>query len=203
MRSPDYRLAAHGNYFRHGPEDIDYVESRDGHVQGQVIVAARGVRNCYDMDDFIRAETGSGNSLVKRVMQEWKPSNAATAVRARFSTWSHIRLAADCPSSGNDSSCTTAPAGRMQVVLPQAYHPFWNAPGCDTYSSMHRPFIVDCPVSRMREGPIELDFRDTTSDVAPRISTRTWKSSLLPPPPLTLLCFAIGIRIRGRPSTWP
>jgi hypothetical protein len=49
------------------------------------------------------------------------------------------------------------------VVLRQAYHPFWNAPGCDTYSSLSGNLIVDCPASRMREAPIELDFRDATS----------------------------------------
>jgi hypothetical protein len=150
------------------------------------------------MDDFIRAETGSGKNLVMRVMQEWKPSNAATTIHARFSTWSHISLAADCPLSGPDSSCLTSPAGRMQVVLRQAYHPLWNAPGCDTYSSIHGNLIVDCPVSRMREGPIELDFRDATSDVAARISTTTWKSWLYATASMMLLWFVIGIRICGR-----
>jgi hypothetical protein len=148
------------------------------------------------MDDFIRAEGGSGNNLVKREMHEWKPLEAATAVHARFSTWSHIRLAADCPLPGN-SSCATPPAGRMQVVLRQAYHPFWNAPGCDTYSSLGGNLIVDCPASRMREGAIELDFRDATSDFAARISTTTWKSWLLATPSMLLLWFVIGIRIRG------
>jgi hypothetical protein len=57
-------------------EDIDYVAIQDNHLQGQVITPTRGVSDCYDMDDFIRAETGSGNQLVMRVMQEWKPANA-------------------------------------------------------------------------------------------------------------------------------
>ena len=192
MHSPHYRLASHGNHFRHGPEDIDYVAIQDDHLQGQVIAPTRGVSNCYDMDDFIRAETGSGKNLVMRVMQEWKPSDAATAVHARFSTWSHIRLAAD----------TASPVGRMQVVLRQAYHPLWNAAGCDTYSSLHGNLIVDCPVSRLREGPIELDFRDSTSDFAARISTTTWKSWLLATASMMLLWFAIGIRIHGRVGLW-
>jgi hypothetical protein len=202
LHSPHYRLAPHGDYFRHGPEDIDYVAIKDNHLQGQVIAPTRGVSNCYDMDDFIRPETGSGNNLIKRVMQEWKPLNAATAVHARFSTWSHIRLAVDCPLSGHDSSCLTSPAGRMQVVLRQAYHPLWNAPGCDTYSSMHGNLIVDCPASRVREGTIELDFRDATSDFAARISTTTWKSWLLATASMMLLWFVIGMRIRGRLSLW-
>src|SRR5260370_11658366 len=152
------------------------------------------------MDDFRSGERGYGNNRVKRVMQEWKPLEAATVVHARFSTWSHIRLAADCPLSGSDSSCATSPTGRMQVVLRQAYHPLWNAPGCDTYSSMRGNLIVDCPASRMREGAIELDFRDATSDFAARISTTTWKFWLLATASMMLLWFVIGIRIRGRLS---
>jgi len=198
LHSPHFTLASHRDYFRHGPEDIDYVAIQDNHLQGQVIAPTRGVSNCYDMDDFIRAETGSGNDLVMRVMQEGKPSHAPTPIHARFSTWSHIRLAADCPSSGEDSSCPASPTARMQVVLRQAYHPFWNAPGCDTYSSRHGNLIVDCPASRMRAGTIELDFRDATSDVAARISTTTWKSWLLATATIMLSWFAIGMRIRGR-----
>lgn len=198
LHTPHYKLAAHGNYFRHGLEDIDYVAIKDDDLQGQVIAPTRGVSDCYDMDDFIRAETGSGNNLVMRVMQEWKPSNAATAVHARFSTWSHIRLAVDCPSSGADPSCATSPAGRMQVVLRQAYHPLWNAAGCDTYASMRGNLIVDCPSSRVREGAIELDFRDATSDLAARISMTAWKSWFLAAVSMMLLWFAAGIRFRGR-----
>ncbi len=200
LHSPHYKLTSHGNYFRHGPEDIDYVAIQDNHLQGQVIAPTRGVSNCYDMDDFIRAETGSGNNLVMRVMQEWKPSHAPTAIYARFSTWSHIRLAADCPSSDEDSSCPASPAARVQVVLRQAYHPLWSAPGCDTYSSTHGNLIVDCPASRVREGAIELDFRDATSDFAARISTTTWKSWLLATVTMMLLWFAIGMRVAAAPE---
>jgi len=88
-----------------------------------------------------------------------------------------------------------------RVVLRQAYHPLWNAPGWDTYSSMHGNLIVDCPASRVREGAIELDFRDATSDFAARISTTTWKSWLLATPTMMLLWFAIGMGIRG-PWIW-
>src|SRR6202011_5367680 len=109
-----------------------------------------------------------------------------------------IRLAVDCPSSGADPSCVTSPAGRMQVVLRQAYHPLWNAPGCDTYAGMRGNLIVDCPASRVREGAIELDFRDATSDFAARISTTSWKSWLLATASMMLLWFVAGIRFRGR-----
>jgi hypothetical protein len=198
LHTPHYRLASHGNYFRHGLEDIDYVAIKDDGLQGQVIAPTRGVSDCYDMDDFIRAETGSGKNLVMRVMQEWKSSDAPTTVHARFSTWSHIRLAVDCPLYGSGTSCATSPAGRMQVVLRQAYHPLWNAPGCDTYAGMRGNLIVDCPASRVREGAIELDFRDATSDLAARISMTAWKFWFLAAVPTMLLWFVAGVRFRGR-----
>jgi hypothetical protein len=90
----------------------------------------------------------------------------------------------------------------MQVVLRQAYHPLWSAPGCGTYSITRGNLIVDCPASRLREGAIELDFRDATSDFAARISTTTWKSWLLATASMMLLWFAIGMRIHGRLRIW-
>jgi hypothetical protein len=196
--SPHYRLAAHGNYFRHGSEDIDYVAIRDDRLQGQVIAPTRGVSDCYDMDDFIRAETGSGSRLVMRVMQEGKPSTAAPLIHARFATWSHIRLAVDCPVSGTDPFCAASPSGRMQMVLRQAYHPLWRAPGCDTYAGRRGNLIVDCPAAQVRGGAIELKFRDATSDYAAHISTTSWKSWLVAVASMLLLWFVAGVRLRGR-----
>jgi hypothetical protein len=198
LHSPQYQLASLGNHFRHGPEDIEYVSIQDDELQGQILAPTRGVRNCYDMDDFIRAETDSGNDLVKRVMQEWKPLDAVTGVHARFSTWSHIRLVADCPVSGNDPFCAVFPAARMQVVLRQAYHPLWKAPGCETYATTSGNLIVDCPASRVRDGPIELEFRDPTSDLAARISTASWKTWLLATTSMMLLSAIGAIGVRGR-----
>jgi len=58
--------------------------------------------------------------------------------------------------------------------------------------------IVDCPASRVREGAIELDFRDATSDLAAHISTTAWKAWLLTAASMTLLWFVAGIRLRAR-----
>jgi hypothetical protein len=197
LHSPHYRPASHENFFRYGPEDIDYVAIEDHHLQGQVMTPARGISDCYDMDDFIRAETGSGNHLVMRVMQDWKPSNAPLIAHAGFASWSHIRLTVDCPLSGNDASCAT-PFGRMQVVLRQAYHPLWKAPGCDTYAGMRGNLIVDCPASRAHEGAIELDFRDATSNLGARTSMASWKFWLSSTASMMLLWSITGSRLRGR-----
>jgi hypothetical protein len=195
--SPTYRLAQYGNHFRHGPEDIDYVAIKNNYFQGQVIAPTRGVSDCYDMDDFIRAETGPGNHLLMRLMQDWKPTGAASIVQAGFSTWSHIRLAVDCPLSGDGASCAAPAGGRMQLVLRQAYHPLWSAPGCDTYASVHGNLVVDCPSSRLHDGAIELDFRDATSDLAARVSVRAWQSWLVATGCMVLLWSGAAIRFRG------
>jgi hypothetical protein len=197
LHSPHYRSALRDNYFRHGPEDIEYVAIQDSRQQGELMAPTRGVSDCYDMDDFRRAEIGSGKDLVMRVMQEGTPWNPLANVHAQFSTWSHIRLEVECPSN-TDSSCLTSPTARMQVTLRQAYHPLWKTPGCDTYAGASGNLIVDCPASRVRDGAIELDFRDTTSDFAARISTTTWKSWLLATGTLMLIWLGTRIRIRGR-----
>ena len=92
----------------------------------------------------------------------------------------------------------TSPAGRTQVVLRQAYHPLWKAPGYETYATTRGNLVVDCPASRVREGAIELDFRDATSDFAALISAASWKSCLSVTALMFLLWAVTGIRFRGR-----
>lgn len=92
----------------------------------------------------------------------------------------------------------TSLAGRTQVVLRQAYHPLWKAPGCETYATARGNLAVDCPAARVREGAIELDFRDATSDFAALISAASWKVWLSGTALMVLLRTVTGIRFRGR-----
>ena len=188
LHTPRYRAAAPGDYFRRGPETIEYVATQDRYLQGELMAPTRGVSDCYDMDDFTHADIGPGNALIKRVLQDGKPVVTPLTMRATFSTWSHIRLGIDCRSE-SAASCMGAPAARMQMVLRQAFHPLWKAPGCTTTASVLGNMIVDCPVARLREGPIELKFDDTTSDYAAHISTTAWKIWLLLIGFLLLICY--------------
>lgn len=176
--SPHYRSFASADYFRHGPENIDYITIDESHLQGEYIAPTRGVSNCYDMDDFTRADVGSGNPLVKRVLQDGKSPPSTMAVQARFSAWSDIHLKISCSSEGA-MSCLGLPQSRVQVELAQAYHPLWRANGCSTYAGVHESLIVDCPSDRVRRGSIVLTFRDTTSDLAAAVSTTAWKAWFL------------------------
>jgi hypothetical protein len=192
LHSPRYQPVAQSSYFTRGPETIEYVAMRGKHQQGEFLAPTRGVSNCYDMDDFTRAENTPGASLVKRVMQDGR-SLRLPAVHAQFTSWSHVRLGIACPSH-NDSSCMSAGSGRVQLVLRQAYHPFWNAPDCDTYASPHGNLVVDCPASRINRGAVELNFDDAMSDFAARISTTSWDLWLLVTGPLALFLFVTKVR---------
>jgi hypothetical protein len=159
LHSPRFRSVVPGDYFRHGDENIDYVAIQEDGLQGELIAPTRAVSNCYDMDDFRRVDITPGGYLVQQVTLNSPQPGPAPAMHAQFSTWSHIHMGIDCSTTA-DSSCSGVNSARTQVTLQQAYHALWKAPGCDTYSGVRGNLIVDCPASRLREGPIELQFDD-------------------------------------------
>jgi hypothetical protein len=175
IKSATYREVSSHDYFESGPEVIDYVAIAGTRLQGGVVSPARGVCDCYDMDDFVRAETGPGSDLIMGVMRDGTSASRPPALRAVFSSWSQIELHADCESYGA-SSCDFAPATRLQIILKQAYHANWQADGCLTQVSPRGNLTLDCPAARLLTSPIELVFRDATSDWAARISLLMWKT---------------------------
>jgi hypothetical protein len=200
LYSPHYRSVVPGDYFRHGDENIDYVAIQEDRLQGELIAPTRAVSNCYDMDDFRRADITPGGPLVQQVTLNSPQPGPAPTMHAQFSTWSHIHLGIDCPTTAH-LSCSSVNSARTQVTLQQAYHALWKAPGCDTYSGARGNLIVDCPASRLSEGPIELQFDDPTSDLAAIISMRAWKYWLLISALLILALAASGVRVG--PGRWP
>jgi hypothetical protein len=175
IHSATYREVASHDYFESGPEVIDYVAIAGARLQGAVVSPARGVCDCYDMDDFVRAETGPGSDLIMGVMRDGKSANRLPALRAVFSSWSQIELHADCESAGA-LTCDFPPAARIQIILKQAYHTNWRADGCLTQVAPHGNLTLDCPAARLLASPIELVFHDATSDWAARISLLMWKT---------------------------
>jgi hypothetical protein len=200
FHSPPYRSAQQREYFKHGPEVIEYVAVAEKHLQGELIAPTRGVCDCYDMDDFTRADIEPGHSLIMGMARDGQPLPALTPLQARFAAWSHIRLSTECQSS-SDVPCVASAPARMQVTLRQAYHPNWKAAGCEVHGSQHGNLIVDCPVSRLHDGPVELVFDDTLSDLAARVSLMTWKIWLCTAATLLLICFIESGRAR-RPPEW-
>ena len=184
--SPIYRDAQTDDYFANGPEAIDYVVAA-ARFQGEVVSPTSGVCDCYDMDDFVRAETGPGRNLVLQVMQHGKPLNGL-AIHTVFSSWSRILLSAACESK-EASSCQFDPAGRIQITLKQAHHSDWRAAGCAVQKTDHGNLLLDCPAARLFDSPVELSFRDPLSDWAAGISIFMWK---------TWLCLVVAVLVVPR-----
>jgi hypothetical protein len=173
--SARYRFVSASTHFQHGPENIEYVALRDNQFQGQLIAPTRGVSNCYDMDDFNRADGATGNSLVSRVIEDQTTLHRVPRIEAQFGAWSRIRLTMDCTRSDAGDSCTTPFHDRTEVTLGQAYHTGWHAAGCQTRPGTQGQLIVSCPASRMREGPVDLNFDDPISDAGARVSMASWR----------------------------
>jgi hypothetical protein len=174
LHSPHYQSSATRHDFQGGPETIEYVATRGDQLQGEVIAPTRGVSDCYDMDDFNRPDVGPGSALIQQITQDGEQLATPPALRAQFSTWSHIRLGVTCSSGDEARRCGDTKGSRIQIGLRQAYHPLWNATGCVIHAGVHGNLILDCPAAKLREGSIELTFDDTTSDVAARTSIQAW-----------------------------
>jgi hypothetical protein len=155
--SPRFQSVAPDNYFRGESESIEYVGMQDGQMQGEIMTPTRGVSNCYDMDDFKRPDSAAVGSLLRN----------APAARVQFASWNRISVGLPCAATGDDPSC--------RVVLPQAYHEFWTAPGCSTRADAHGRLLLDCPASRVREGTVQLTFDDRVSDLGSRVSKLGWE----------------------------
>lgn len=181
------------NQFRRGPEDIEYVR-RGAQLQGEFITPTRGVVDCYDMDDFIRADISPGKQLIRRVLGDWH-SLKQLAVEAKFLSWNRIQLEAQ--TTPMSVTASTTPPQRIQLVLNQAFHPLWQAPGCETLRHARGNLIVDCPMSRLQQGPIELSFHNELSEHAAHVSTLAWKSWLIAAMGTLLLFVVVFIRMRN------
>jgi hypothetical protein len=163
--------------FKHGPEAVEYVAIADGHFQGQILTPTRGVCDCYDMDDFTRAQNGPGSTLIAQVMVNGNALIFPPPFDAQFVTWSHIRLAGGC-ATGSEPACALSPGTRIQFTLSQAYHQAWRAPGCATSANPRGNLVIDCPAEYLRATNLEVVFDDPSSDRGARISLTLWAAWL-------------------------
>jgi hypothetical protein len=177
LHSPPFLTASLATPFKHGPEAIEYVAIPGGHLQGQILTPTRGVCDCYDMDDFIRAQNGPGSTLIAQVVVSGKAPAAAPSFDAHFVTWSHIRLHGDC-ATGGEPACAGSPSTRIQFTLSQAYHQGWRASGCTTSANDRGNLVIDCPADYLRAAHLEVVFDDPSSDWGARISLMLWAAWL-------------------------
>jgi hypothetical protein len=178
LHSPLFLPASLTTPFKQGPETVEYVALPGENFQGQILTPTRGVCDCYDMDDFTRAQNGPGSTLVAQVIINGKPLESTPPFDAHFVTWSHIRIHRSC-AAGSDPACALSPGTRVQFTLSQAYHQAWRAAGCITSASARGNLIIDCPAEYSRAASLEVVFDDLSSDRGARISLILWTAWLV------------------------
>lgn len=193
IHTPVYHEVSGRGYFGNGPEAIDYVAIAQTRTQGEVIGPTRGVCDCYDMDDFVRAQTGPGPDLVLQVTQDADPVARPWSLNGGFASWSRIRLSAGCETN-NTAVCTAPDSATIRIVLKQAYHSNWRAAGCETHASPRGNLTLDCPAPRLRALPVELTFRDVVSDAAAQVSILAWQIWLWAAAGALVLQCGLGLR---------
>src|SRR5262249_55158086 len=139
----------------------------DPHMQGEVISPVRAVTNCYDMDNFTRAEVTNGNNLIKAVH-----TDAATAVPldGGFVTWNRIRLLT--AAAPEDGATLSNLGSLLHIDLNQAYHTAWRSTTCPLERAPKDNLVASCPVEKLAAGPVDLVFSEPVSDLGARVSLK-------------------------------
>ena len=202
LHSPPFSTASLATPFKHGPETVEYVAIPGGYLQGQILTPTRGVCDCYDMDDFTRAQNGPGSTLIAQVMVNGKDLISAPSFDAQFVTWSHIRLHGGC-ATGSEPACALSPSTRVQFTLSQAYHQGWRASGCTTSASAHGNLILDCSAENLRAASVEVVFDDPSSDWGARISLTLWAAWLNAMAFLLVACTSWRATLNRLPRSLP
>lgn len=161
-----YAAADAHSWSTQGGNDVRYVYCR-GQLQGKLITPRQGVIDCYDNDDFARAEMHPTSDLVQAAQS--RSTGVPRQVTAAFLSWNRIRLTAAAPSP--------APAGsdaRIDVVLNQAYHRLWRSESCDTAADRRGNMIVSCDRTELLRHPVDLEFSDPLSVGGARTSLAAW-----------------------------
>lgn len=187
LHSPHYRDMDARDYFE-TPAAIDYVTLNQRRQQGEVLTPARGVCDCYDMDDFVRPRIKPDAGPVLSAAWVADRARRVPSLDVKFVSWSRMEIRADC---GPGSVCG---GDEVRIVLAQAFHSDWNAPGCEVYGTPDGNLALQCPSQRLRE-PLFVEYRNSVSDWAVRVSEHAWTAWLCA---LASLVMVLGWRAAGR-----
>jgi len=144
-------------------------------LQGEFIGPTRGVLNCYDMDDFIHADVEPGATLVKQASSVSSFGSVEARVAAKFASWNQIHLEMDTSANVLQPQQLNDQGDRISVVLNQAFNPHWRAQGCNVLETKSGNLMLDCPVERLRQAPVEVLFFNKMSAWAASVSVEAWK----------------------------
>ncbi len=175
-----YQSVPVNSQFRSGAEEIEYVSMDATRLQGELITPTRSVLNCYDMDDFIRADVNPGKRVVREILGDGRKQSDMLSAKGKYIGWNHLQV------DVQQFSPTIPPLigsmqqpSRIQVVLNQSFNSSWRAPGCNATGNEHGNLLLDCPMNRVSQGPIDLLFRDELSERASAVSIDAWKLWLI------------------------
>jgi hypothetical protein len=161
--------------FRDGADEINYVTLHDG-LQGRLIRPTQGVINCYDNDDFIHASISDGHELIRSTLPEANRLAGPPPIVARFMSWNRIRV--ELPPRGA-LALATDDASQLRIVFNQAYHPLWTSGACTVSEATGNDLQLNCPLARLRQGPVDVEFHDEVSALAADTSKLAWAWWLL------------------------
>jgi hypothetical protein len=134
--------------------------------QGALIAPRQGVIDCYDNDDFTRADMRPGSDLVQtaRLQATGKP----VSLTANFMTWKLIRIMPAAPPSAQRPDDHS----RVVVVLNQAYNRYWHSPDCELAPDARGNMVASCNAIVHRA--LDLEFYDPVSALGARVSVAAW-----------------------------
>ena len=139
----------------------------DPRMQGEVISPLRAVTNCYDMDNFTRAEVSNGTNLIKKVHTD---STTDIPLDGGFITWNRIRLLT--AAAPEDAAALADLGSTLHIELNQAYHTGWRSTSCTLERGPNDNLVASCPVEKLAAGPVDLVFSDPVSELGARVSLK-------------------------------
>jgi hypothetical protein len=155
-------------------ESIETLESHDTaanpRLQGELISPVRAVVNCYDMDDFTRADVRAGTHLIKDVRIDAPSRSSNLPLEAGFMTWNRIRILASPAAAAVVDAEDRDPM--VHIMLNQAYNARWSSPDCTLARGDRGNLVANCPARDIQARPVDLVFFDPVSELGMRVSLR-------------------------------
>ena len=141
------------------------------HEQGEFISPTQAVVNCYDMDDFTRADVQPGTHLVKTAQLVTPGGTFDVPLDAGFLTWNHIRILPSAAALPMDEM--SHPVSMLHIELNQAFHTQWKSSDCVMKRGDKGNLVADCPIDRVQAEALDLTFFDPVSALGTQVSLRT------------------------------
>jgi hypothetical protein len=183
--------------FRDGSDQVNYVPLQGGY-QGRLIRPTQGVINCYDNDDFVHADVAAGSKLVTSAVMVPPSALPNPVATARFRSWSRIQVQLKRGEALAAPPASASPA-YVQLLLNQAWHPYWHSSGCSVLRGEQGNLVLNCPLAILAKGSVLVEFRDRLSARGAEVSRTAWVWWLLAVAGITAyMGFRAGVAPRGK-----